>query len=253
MQNPWKKNSRNYYSIPVCLDRWKYSSAGICFQSCWYAVYAYQPVWSTFTRHGPGFFTKYIRACPNVRWIYFLNIMKPAGISLYERSSSPVLGLIGSSEQIIKDGRSFAGIILNLSRFSYLNSKIVSCFFFQHTVHFICPDREYDTWIKGMTSATGWYFFDILLSIWWTKYSSDFILLLQYISWYHSCWFPSYYWRIIVKFEQLHKALPPMSSPVYSDLMASRWLMRHLSLNSLKIITMKNYLCFHRESAFWIR
>lgn len=188
-----------------------------------------------------GFFTKYIRGLPERpdEYVFENNENLPAYLFM-SVVVALFLGLIGSSEQIIKDRRILRReSFLNLSRFSYLNSKIVIMFLLsaiQSISYVLIGNLILD--IKGMTLSYWLILFSTscFANMMGLNISSGFNSVITIYILIPFLLIPQLLLGgIIVKFDKLHKSLTSYEYvPLIGDLMASRWAYEALIVEQFK-------------------
>lgn len=188
-----------------------------------------------------GYFTKYIDVTEagTGKYIFYQNENIPAYLFMCVIVSL-FLGLIGSSEEIIKDRKVLKReVFLNLSRASYLNSKVMVLFILAaiQTISFVFVGNTILE-IKGMT-----------LSYWIILYSTNCFAILMGLN------ISSGFNRVItvyilipfllipqlllsgviVNFDKLHKSFTNFDNvPFIGDLMTSRWSYEALAVHQFK-------------------
>jgi ABC-type multidrug transport system ATPase subunit len=188
-----------------------------------------------------GYFTKYIDVYPGStgRYVFFMNENIPAYLFMCVIVSL-FLGLICSSEEIIKDRRILKReSFLNLSRFSYLNSKIAVLFILAaiQTISFAVVGNLILE-IKGMTLSYWLILFStscfaILLGL---NISSAFNRVITVYILIPFLLIPQLLLSgVIVKFDRLHKSFTNFDNvPVIGDMMTSRWSYEALAVHQFK-------------------
>lgn len=188
-----------------------------------------------------GFFTKYISGTEGNPDAYVFSMNENLPVYLFMSVIVALfIGLTVSAQEIIRDKRILEReSFLNLSKFSYLNSKIMLMFllsaFQMFTFVFI------GNWILGIQDMN-WYYWLILFStacfanILGLNISASmnsivtiyilipFILVPQLL-----------FSGVIVKFDKLHKNITnELYVPVIGDIMASRWAYEALAVQQFK-------------------
>jgi len=188
-----------------------------------------------------GYFTKYISGLPEYpgQYVFSNNENLPAFLFM-SVVVSLFIGLIISSEEIIKDKKILQReSFLNLSRFSYLNSKILIMFLLSaiQTISYVLVGNLILE-IKGMTLS----YCLILLStscfanMLGLNISSGFNSVITIYIIIPFLLIPQLlFGGVIVKFDKLHQDLTSYEYvPVIGDLMASRWAYEALAVEQAK-------------------
>ena len=177
-----------------------------------------------------GFFLKYMSGIPGYpgKYVFRYNENLPAFLFM-SVVVSLFLGLIISSEEIIKDRKILQReSFLNLSRFSYLNSKILIMFLLSaiQTISYVLVGNLILE-IKGMTLSYCLVLFttSCFANMLGLNISSGFNSVITIYILIPFLVIPQIlFGGVIVKFEKLHKNLTSYEYvPVIGDLMASRW------------------------------
>lgn len=237
-----EKIPQNYYSIPGLFKQMK-----IFFQRDLLSKLADRQYMLIGLLEAPllavilGFFTKYIRELSGRpgEYIFENNENLPAYLFM-SVVVALFIGLIGSSEEIIKDRKILRReSFLNLSRFSYLNSKILIMFILSaiQTITYVLVGNMI-LGIKGMT----WSYWLILFStscfanMMGLNISSGFNSVITIYILIPFLLIPQLLLGgIIVKFDKLHKSLTSYEYvPLIGDLMASRWAFEALVVEQFK-------------------
>jgi ABC-type multidrug transport system ATPase subunit len=188
-----------------------------------------------------GFFTKYIRGLSDHpdKYIFENNENLPAYLFM-SVVVALFLGLIGSSEEIIKDRKILTReSFLNLSRFSYLNSKILIMFILSavQTISFVLVGNMI-LGIKGMTLSYWLILFSTscFANMMGLNISSGFNSVITIYILIPFLLIPQLLLGgIIVRFDKLHKSLTSFEYvPFIGDLMASRWAYEALVVEQFK-------------------
>jgi ABC-type multidrug transport system ATPase subunit len=188
-----------------------------------------------------GFFTKYISGTEGHpgKYVFSNNENLPAYLFM-SVVVSLFIGLIISSEEIIKDRKILQReSFLNLSRFSYLNSKILILFLLSaiQTISYVLVGNLILE-IKGMT-INYWlilYTTSCFANMLGLNISSGFNSVITIYIIIPFILIPQLlFGGVIVKFDKLHKNLTSYEYvPVIGDLMASRWAYEALSVEQFK-------------------
>ena len=188
-----------------------------------------------------GYFTKYISGIqgnPDA-YIFSNNENIPAYLFM-SVVVSLFLGLVISSEEIIKDRKILQReSFLNLSRFSYLNSKILILFTLSaiQTISFVLVGNLI-LGIKGMTLSYWLVLFttSCFANMLGLNISSGFSSIITIYILIPFLLIPQLLFSgVIVKFDKLHKNLTSYEHvPVIGDLMTSRWAYEALAVNQFK-------------------
>jgi len=188
-----------------------------------------------------GFFTKYISGIPGDpgKYIFSNNENLPAYLFM-SVVVSLFLGLIISSEEIIKDRKILQReSFLNLSRFSYLNSKILIMFILSaiQTLSYILVGNLILE-IKGMTLSYWLVLFttSCYANMLGLNISSGFNSVITIYIIIPFLLIPQLlFGGVIVKFDKLHQKLTSYENvPAIGDLMASRWAYEALAVEQFK-------------------
>jgi len=188
-----------------------------------------------------GFFTKYIKGQPGHPNEYILENNENLPAYLFMSVVVALfLGLIGSSEQIIKDRKILKReSFLNLSRFSYLNSKIMIMFLLSaiQSISYVLVGNLI-LGIKGMTFSYWLALFSTscFANMMGLNISSGFNSVITIYILIPFLLIPQLLLGgIIVKFDKLHRSLASYEYvPVIGDLMASRWAYEALVVEQFK-------------------
>jgi ABC transport system ATP-binding/permease protein len=237
-----EKIPQNYYSIPGLFRQLK-----IFFQRDLLSKLANRQYMLISLLEAPllafilGFFTKYIRGLSDRpdEYIFENNENLPAYLFM-SVVVALFIGMIGSSEEIIKDRKILTReSFLNLSKFSYLNSKILIMFILSaiQTISYVLIGNMI-LGVKGMT----WSYWLILFStscfanMTGLNISSGFNSVITIYILIPFLLIPQLLLGgIIVKFDKLHKSLTSYEYvPVIGDLMASRWAYEALIVEQFK-------------------
>jgi ABC-type multidrug transport system ATPase subunit len=237
-----EKIPRNYYSIPGLLKQMK-----IFFIRDVLSKFANTQYMLISLLEAPllavllGFFTKYIRGLSGRpdEYIFGYNENLPAYLFM-SVVVALFLGLIGSSEEIIKDRKILRReSFLNLSRFSYLNSKILIMFIISaiQTITYVLLGNMI-LGIKGMTLSYWLILFSTscVANMMGLNISSGFNSVITIYILIPFLLIPQLLLGgIIVKFDKLHKSLTSYEYvPVIGDLMSSRWAYEALVVEQFK-------------------
>jgi ABC-type multidrug transport system ATPase subunit len=188
-----------------------------------------------------GFFTKYIKGLPEHpnEYIFENNENLPAYLFM-SVVVALFLGLIGASEQIIKDRKILRReSFLNLSRFSYLNSKIVVMFILSaiQSISYVLIGNMI-LGVKGMTLSYWLVLFSTscFANMMGLNISSGFNSVITIYILIPFLLIPQLLLGgIIVKFDKLHKSLTSYEYvPAIGDMMASRWAYEALVVEQFK-------------------
>ncbi len=188
-----------------------------------------------------GFFTKYISGLPGYpgKYVFSNNENLPAYLFM-SVVVSLFIGLIISSEEIIKDRKILQReSFLNLSRFSYLNSKILIMFLLSaiQTLSYVLLGNLILE-IKGMTLSYWLVLFttSCFANMLGLNISSGFNSVITIYILIPFILIPQLlFGGVIVKFDKLHKNLTSYEYvPVIGDLMASRWAYEALAVEQFK-------------------
>jgi ABC-type multidrug transport system ATPase subunit len=188
-----------------------------------------------------GFFTKYISGIPGYpgKYVFSNNENLPAYLFL-SVVVSLFLGLIISSDEIIKDRKILQReSFLNLSRFSYLNSKILIMFLLSaiQTISYVLAGNLILE-INGMTLSYWLVLFttSCFANMLGLNISSGFNSVITIYILIPFILIPQLlFGGVIVKFDKLHKNLTSYEYvPVIGDLMASRWAYEALAVEQFK-------------------
>jgi ABC-type multidrug transport system ATPase subunit len=188
-----------------------------------------------------GFFTKYISGIENYpgKYVFSNNENLPAFLFL-SVVVSLFLGLVISSEEIIKDRKILQReSFLNLSRFSYVNSKILIMFLLSaiQTISYVLVSNLILE-IKGMTLSYWLVLFttSCFANMLGLNISSGFNSVITIYILIPFLLIPQLlFGGVIVKFDKLHKSLTSYEYvPLIGDLMASRWAYEALSVEQFK-------------------
>jgi ABC-type multidrug transport system ATPase subunit len=237
-----EKIPQNYYSIPGLFKQLK-----IFFQRDLLSKLANKQYMLISLLEAPllafilGFFTKYIRGLSDRpdEYIFENNENLPAYLFM-SVVVALFIGMIGSSEEIIKDRKILTReSFLNLSKFSYLNSKILIMFILSaiQTISYVLIGNMI-LGVKGMT----WSYWLILFStscfanMTGLNISSGFNSVITIYILIPFLLIPQLLLGgIIVKFDKLHKSLTSYEYvPLIGDLMASRWAYEALVVEQFK-------------------
>jgi len=201
-----------------------------------------------------GFLTKYISGLPGHpdAYAFIHNENLPAYLFM-SVVVALFLGLIISSEEIIRDRKILQReSFLNLSRFSYLNSKIVIMFLLSaiQTLSYVLIGNLI-LGLKGMTLSYWLVLFStscfanmlgLNISSGFNSVITIYILIIFLL-------IPQLLLGgVIVKFDKLHKSLTSNEYvPVIGDLMASRWAYEALAVHQFKDNNFqRNYYAFDK-------
>jgi ABC-type multidrug transport system ATPase subunit len=188
-----------------------------------------------------GFFTKYIRGLPDHpnEYIFEYNENLPAYLFM-SVVVALFIGLIGSSEQIIKDRKILKReSFLNLSWFSYLNSKILIMFLLSaiQSISYVLLGNLI-LGIKGMTFSYWLILFSTscFANMLGLNISSGFNSVITIYILIPFLLIPQLLLGgIIVRFDKLHRSLTSYEYvPLIGDLMASRWAYEALVVEQFK-------------------
>jgi len=188
-----------------------------------------------------GFFTKYISGLPDYpdQYVFHNNENLPAFLFM-SVVVSLFLGLIISSEEIIKDRKILQReSFLNLSRFSYLNSKILIMFLLSaiQTISYVLVGNLILE-IKGMTLSYCFVLFSAscFANMLGLNISSGFNSVITIYIIIPFLLIPQLlFGGVIVKFDKLHQDLTSYEYvPLIGDLMASRWAYEALAVEQAK-------------------
>ena len=237
-----EKIPQNYYSIPGLLKQLK-----IFFQRDLLSKFTNRQYLLISLFEAPllavilGFFTKYIRGLPERpdEYLFINNENLPAYLFM-SVVVSLFLGLIGSSEEIIKDRKILhRESFLNLSRFSYLNSKILIMFLLSaiQTISYILIGNLI-LGIKGMTLSYWLVLFSAscCANMMGLNISSGFNSVITIYILIPFLLIPQLLLGgVIVKFDKLHRSLTSYENvPVIGDLMTLRWAYEALVVEQFK-------------------
>ena len=237
-----EKIPQNYYSIPGLLKQVK-----IFFQRDLLSKLANRQYMLISLLEAPllavilGFFTKYIRGLADRpdEYIFENNENLPAYLFM-SVVVALFIGLIGSSEEIIRDRKILRReSFLNLSRFSYLNSKILIMFILStiQTISYVLMGNMI-LGIKGMTLSYWLILFSTscFANMMGLNISSGFNSVITIYILIPFLLIPQLLLGgIIVKFDKLHKSLTSYEYvPFIGDLMASRWAYEALVVEQFK-------------------
>lgn len=202
-----------------------------------------------------GYFTKYISGIPGNpdAYIFSNNENIPAYLFM-SVVVSLFLGLVISSEEIIKDRKILQReSFLNLSRFSYLNSKILILFTLSaiQTISYVLIGN-FVLGIKGMALSYWLVLFttSCFANMLGLNISSGFSSIITIYILIPFLLIPQLLFSgVIVKFDKLHKNLTSYEFvPVIGDLMTSRWAFEALAVNQFKNNKFeKNFFDFDKE------
>ncbi|MEE4116438.1 MAG: ATP-binding cassette domain-containing protein, partial [Marinilabiliaceae bacterium] len=188
-----------------------------------------------------GYFTKYIDVTEagTGKYIFYLNENIPAYLFM-SIIVSLFLGLIGSAEEIIKDRKILKReVFLNLSRASYLNSKVIVLFILAaiQTLSFVIVGNVILE-IKGMTLSYWLILFStscfaILMGL---NISSGFDKVITVYILIPFLLIPQLLLSgVIVNFDKLHKSFTNFDNvPVIGDMMTSRWAYEALAVHQFR-------------------
>ncbi|KPL12860.1 MAG: hypothetical protein AMS26_16065 [Bacteroides sp. SM23_62] len=204
-----------------------------------------------------GFFTKYISGMDGNPGTYvFSNNENLPAFLFMSVVVALFLGLIISSEEIIKDRKILQReSFLNLSRFSYLNSKILIMFLLSavQTISYVLI-ANLILEIKGMT-LTYWivlFTTSCFANMLGLNISSGFNSVITIYILIPFLLIPQLlFGGVIVKFDKLHKSLTSEEYvPVIGDMMASRWAYEALAVQQFKSNEYeKNFFLFDQEKS----
>jgi ABC-type multidrug transport system ATPase subunit len=240
---PLKVNiPQNYYSIPGLFKQLK-----IFFQRDLLSKLANRQYMLISLLEAPllavilGFFTRYIRGLADRpdEYIFENNENLPAYLFM-SVVVALFIGLIGSSEEIIRDRKILRReSFLNLSRFSYLNSKILIMFILSaiQTISYVLIGNMI-LGIKGMTLSYWLILFSTscFANMMGLNISSGFNSVITIYILIPFLLIPQLLLGgIIVKFDKLNKSLTSYEYvPVIGDLMTSRWAFEALIVEQFK-------------------
>lgn len=189
-----------------------------------------------------GYFTKYISGRPGgdpKEYIFSLNENLPAYLFM-SVVVSLFLGLIGSAEEIIRDKKILKReSFLNLSRGSYLNSKILILFILSaiQSISFVIVGN----WmleIKGMTMSYWLILFSTscFANMLGLNISSGFDKVITVYVLVPFLLIPQLLFSgVIVKFDKLHHTLSSTEFvPIIGNIMTSRWAYEALAVHQYK-------------------
>ncbi|MBN1388079.1 MAG: ATP-binding cassette domain-containing protein [Bacteroidales bacterium] len=188
-----------------------------------------------------GYFTKYIKTSYDStgEYIFYYNENLPAYIFMCVIVSL-FLGLIVSSEEIIKDRKILKReSFLNLSRVSYLNSKVLLLFILSaiQTLSFVAIGNLILE-IKGMTASYWLILFSTscFANMLGLNISAGFDRVITVYVLIPFLLIPQLLFSgVIVKFDKLHKYFTNFDYvPVIGDIMTSRWAYEALSVHQFK-------------------
>ncbi len=188
-----------------------------------------------------GFFTKYISGTEGHpgKYVFSNNENLPAYLFM-SVVVSLFIGLIISSEEIIKDRKIIQReSFLNLSRYSYLNSKILILFLLSaiQTISYVLIGNLILE-IKGMTLSYWIVLFttSCFANMLGLNISSGFNSVITIYILIPFILIPQLlFGGVIVKFDKLHKSLTSYEYvPLIGDLMASRWAYEALAVEQYK-------------------
>jgi ABC-type multidrug transport system ATPase subunit len=188
-----------------------------------------------------GFFTKYISGTEEFpgQYVFSNNENLPAFLFM-SVVVSLFLGLVISSEEIIKDRKILQReSFLNLSRFSYLNSKILILFMLSaiQTIFYVLVGNLILE-IKGMTMTYWLVLFttSCCANMLGLNISSGFNSVITIYIIIPFLLIPQLlFGGVIVKFDKLHKSMTAYEYvPLIGDLMASRWAYEALAVEQFK-------------------
>ena len=244
-----EKIPQNYYSIPGLFKQLK-----IFFQRDLLSKLANRQYMLISLLEAPllafilGFFTKYIRGLSDRpdEYIFENNENLPAYLFM-SVVVALFIGMIGSSEQIIRDRKILTReSFLNLSRFSYLNSKILIMFILSaiQTISYVLIGNMI-LGIKGMTLSYWLILFSTscFANMTGLNISSGFNSVITIYILIPFLLIPQLLLGgIIVKFDKLHKSLTSYEYvPLIGDLMASRWAYEALVVEQFKYNKYERY------------
>jgi ABC-type multidrug transport system ATPase subunit len=202
-----------------------------------------------------GFFTRYVRGPEDHpdEYLFINNENLPAYLFM-SVVVSLFLGLIGSSEEIIKDRKILRReSFLNLSRFSYLNSKILIMFILSaiQTISYVLVGNLILD-IKGMTLSYWMVLFSAscFANILGLNISSGFNSVITIYILIPFLLIPQLLLGgVIVKFDKLHRSLTSYEYvPVIGDIMTLRWAYEALAVEQFKNNRFeKNYFPFDQK------
>jgi ABC-type multidrug transport system ATPase subunit len=184
-----------------------------------------------------GYFTKYVNG---ISYVFRENENLPAYLFMCVITAL-FLGLIGSAEEIIRDRKILKReSFLNLSWFSYLNSKIAVMFMLSaiQTISFILVGN-FMLGIKGMTTAYWIVLFSTscFANMLGLNISSAFKSVITIYILIPFILIPQLLLSgVLVKFDKLHKnkASSYEFVPVIGDLMTARWAFEALAVKQFK-------------------
>lgn len=188
-----------------------------------------------------GYFTKYISGTPDDpdKYVFFLNENIPAYLFM-SVVVSLFLGLIVSSEEIIRDRKiQRRESFLNLSRGSFIHSKILILFILSaiQTISFVVIGN-YILEIKGMTTSYWIVLFSTacFANMLGLNISSGFDKVITVYVLIPFLLIPQLLFSgVIVKFDKLHRSLSSNEYvPVIGDVMTSRWAYEALAVHQFK-------------------
>jgi len=188
-----------------------------------------------------GYFTKYIKISSNGanEYIFYYNENLPAYLFMCVIVSL-FLGLIISSEEIIRDRRILKReSFLNLSRGSYLNSKVILLFIVSaiQTISFVAIGNII-LQIKGMTASYWLILFSTscFANMLGLNISSGFDRVITVYVLIPFLLIPQLLLSgVIVKFDKLHRYFTNFDYvPVIGDVMTSRWAYEALAVHQFK-------------------
>ena len=188
-----------------------------------------------------GYFTKYIKTSYDStgEYIFYYNENLPAYIFMCVIVAL-FLGLIVSSEEIIKDRKILKReSFLNLSRHSYLNSKVLLLFILSaiQTLSFVAIGNLILE-IKGMTASYWLILFSTscFANMLGLNISSGFDRVITVYVLIPFLLIPQLLFSgVIVKFDKLHKYFTNFDYvPVIGDIMTSRWAYEALAVHQFK-------------------
>lgn len=188
-----------------------------------------------------GYFTKYIEISSDSpgEYVFYFNENLPAYLFMCVIVSL-FLGLIVSSEEIIRDRRILKReSFLNLSRGSYLNSKVLLLFLLSaiQTISFVLIGN-FILEIKGMTVSYWLILFSTscFANMLGLNISSGFDKVITVYVLIPFLLIPQLLFSgVIVKFDRLHRYFTNFDYvPVIGDIMTSRWAFEALAVHQFK-------------------
>ena len=188
-----------------------------------------------------GYFTKYIDISSDStgEYIFYYNENLPAYLFMCVIVSL-FLGLIVSSEEILRDRRILKReSFLNLSRWSYLNSKVLLLFILSaiQTLSFVAIGN-FILEIKGMTASYWLILFSTscFANMLGLNISSGFDRVITVYVLIPFLLIPQLLFSgVIVKFDKLHRYFTNFDYvPVIGDIMTSRWAYEALAVHQFK-------------------